>query len=65
MFEKLSLDVVRFLNITFALLFQVELKFQQNIIDTQLCGGRFLDREGHSFGITGYDLTEVSIFSKK
>ncbi|KXJ18917.1 WD repeat-containing protein 54 [Exaiptasia diaphana] len=44
---------------------KVELKFQQNIIDTQLCGGRFLDQEGHSFGITGYDLTEVSIFSKK
>ncbi|XP_031568831.1 WD repeat-containing protein 54-like [Actinia tenebrosa] len=44
---------------------KVEIKFQQSIPDTQLSGGKFLDPEGQSFGLTAYDLTEVYVFSKK
>lgn len=39
--------------------------FQQAITDAQLCGARFVDLSGNSFGVTGYDLGEIIIFSKK
>ena len=47
------------------LFFQMEMIFQQAIADTQLCGARFTDLSGNSFGVTGYDLGEIIIFSKQ
>ena len=49
----------------FCVVLQFELKFQQSVPDVQLCGGKFLDPEGESFGVTGYDLSEVVLFSKQ
>ena len=43
----------------------MEIIFQQAIADTQLCGARFTDLSGNSFGVTGYDLGEIIIFSKQ
>lgn len=43
----------------------MEMVFQQAITDAQLCGARFVDLSGNSFGVTGYDLGEIIIFSKK
>ncbi|RMX56463.1 hypothetical protein pdam_00008826 [Pocillopora damicornis] len=43
----------------------MEMVFQQVIADTQLCGARFTDLSGDSFGVTGYDLAEIIMFSKK
>ena len=42
-----------------------ELCFQKSAGDIQLTGGRFLDEDGKSFGVTGYDSTEVQIFQKE
>lgn len=44
--------------------FQMEMVFQQVIADTQLCGARFTDLSGDSFGVAGYDLAEIIMFSK-
>jgi hypothetical protein len=46
-------------------LLQVELVFQAPVSDSQLCGGRFLDNAGQSFGVSGYDLAEIVVFGKK
>lgn len=43
----------------------MEMVFQQVIADTQLCGARFTDLSGDSFGVAGYDLGEIIMFSKK
>jgi len=43
----------------------MEMVFQQAITDAQLCGARFVDLSGNSFGVTGYDLGEIIIFSKQ
>lgn len=43
----------------------MEMVFQQAIIDAQLCGARFVDLSGNSFGVTGYDMGEIIIFSKQ
>ena len=47
------------------LIVQMEMVFQQAITDAQLCGARFVDLSGNSFGVTGYDLGEIIIFSKQ
>lgn len=44
---------------------QMEMVFQQAITDAQLCGARFVDLSGNSFGVTAYDLGEIMIFSKQ
>ncbi|CAB4014047.1 WD repeat-containing 54-like [Paramuricea clavata] len=44
---------------------KVELLFQSPVSDSQLCGGRFLDESGQSFGVSGYDLAEIVVFGKK
>ncbi|KAL9982873.1 hypothetical protein ACROYT_G004983 [Oculina patagonica] len=43
----------------------MEMVFQQAITDAQLCGARFVDLSGNSFGVTGYDLGEIIMFSKQ
>ncbi|XP_020627702.1 WD repeat-containing protein 54-like [Orbicella faveolata] len=43
----------------------MEMVFQQAITDAQLCGARFVDLSGNSFGVTAYDLGEIMIFSKQ
>jgi len=50
---------------TFLRLFDVEtfeLKFQKAITDVQLTGVRFMDAIDNSFGVTGYDSSEITIF---
>ncbi|KAM6345547.1 WD repeat-containing protein 54 [Podargus strigoides] len=34
------------------------------VTDTQLCGARFCDPQGNSFAVTGYDLSEISRYSR-
>ncbi|EDO41534.1 predicted protein [Nematostella vectensis] len=41
-----------------------EMKFQHPVNDIQLCGGKFLDTQGTSFGVTGYDLPDIVVFKK-
>eukprot|EP00794_Sanderia_malayensis_P005118 gene5118-5767_t len=41
-----------------------EFVFEESITDVQLVGVKFLDEDGSSFGVTGYDSNEVFMFSK-
>ncbi|XP_069712833.1 WD repeat-containing protein 54 [Phaenicophaeus curvirostris] len=34
------------------------------VTDTQVCGARFCDPEGNSFAVTGYDLSEIFLYSR-
>ncbi|XP_054766341.1 WD repeat-containing protein 54-like isoform X1 [Lytechinus pictus] len=43
---------------------KVSLAYQECITDIQLCGAKFLDKEGHSFCVSGYDAPEVVCFTK-
>ena len=45
-------------------LYDFEMNYQKSVVDVQLTGGRFLGSNGKSFGVTGYDSTEVQIFQK-
>lgn len=45
-------------------LYDFEMNYQKSVGDIQLTGGRFLSDNGNSFGVTGYDSTEVQIFQK-
>ena len=49
---------------SFCLSCQMEMVYQQSIADVQLCGAKFLDSSGDAFGVTGYDLGEIIMFSK-
>lgn len=40
------------------------LEFQESVGNIQISGARFLDMNGGSFGITGYDCTDVVIYEK-
>ena len=44
---------------------QMEMVFQQSIADVQLCGAKFVDLSGDTFGVTGYDLSEIVMFTKQ
>ena len=43
----------------------MEMAFQQAVTDVQLCGAKFVDPSGSAFGVTGYDLGEIVMFSKQ
>lgn len=43
----------------------MEMVFQQSISDVQLCGAKFVDLSGGKFGVTGYDLSEIVMFTKQ
>ena len=43
----------------------MEMVFQQAISDIQLCGAKFVDPSGNMFGVTGYDLGEIVMFTKQ
>ena len=43
----------------------MEMVFQQSISDVQLCGAKFVDLSGNTFGVTGYDLSEIVMFTKQ
>lgn len=43
----------------------MEMVFQQAITDVQLCGAKFVDLSGNMFGVTGYDLGEIVMFTKQ
>ena len=40
------------------------MSFQFVVENLQLTGGKFLDPEGNSFGVTGYDSNDVHIFKR-
>ncbi|XP_006816432.1 WD repeat domain 54-like [Saccoglossus kowalevskii] len=44
---------------------KVEMKFSDCITDVQLCGAKFTNKNGRSFGLTGYDHNEVVCYSQK
>ncbi|XP_072177853.1 WD repeat-containing protein 54-like [Diadema setosum] len=43
---------------------KVSLAYQGCITDTQLCGARFIGKEGRSLCVTGYDTNEVVCFTR-
>lgn len=45
-------------------LLQFEFLFEESVTDVQLAGAKFLDNDGNSFAVTGYDSSEVAMFSK-
>lgn len=44
--------------------FNLEFLHEESITDVQLVGAKFLDKEGSTFAVTGYDSNEAFIFSK-
>ena len=44
---------------------QIEFKCQEHVQDSQLCGVKFLDAAGSSFGVTASDMGEIILFSKQ
>lgn len=45
-------------------LLQVKLIYSEAIVDVQLVGVKFCDKQGTMFAVTGYDLGEIQIFKK-
>lgn len=38
---------------------QIEHLYNECVTDTQICGAKFCDGDGHAFAVTGYDLSEI------
>lgn len=42
----------------------ISLAHQECITDVQLCGAKFVNKDGHSFCVTGYDANEIVCFTR-
>lgn len=42
-----------------SVLSQVAHLHNECVTDTQICGAKFCDGDGHAFAVTGYDLSEI------
>ncbi|XP_060763150.1 WD repeat-containing protein 54 [Neoarius graeffei] len=38
---------------------EIEHLYNECVTDTQICGAKFCDGDGHAFAVTGYDLSEI------
>ncbi|XP_023673731.1 WD repeat-containing protein 54 isoform X1 [Paramormyrops kingsleyae] len=44
---------------------EIQHLYSECVTDTQICGAKFCDGEGHAFAVTGYDLSEIIRYTQE